>query len=231
MGKILSTISGLFFLAVTNPVWSAVVSTGGDMSYIMAPASVEAGALESSTNFWAFNEKQSYTLTTDLLVDELLAASASGVISAGTTVNSYFIHADPMGDSTLPEDAVTLVGTITFDTPILGLIWSGVACEYCPASPMYIDASDYLGSASTIYPTGGLGRGMEMDDFYAGNGTQDFITISADGYSLTTVSSAALPLRSDQLRVITAVVPLPPAFWLLGTGLVALAGVGWRRKC
>ena len=69
-----------------------------------------------------------------------------------------------------------------------------------------------------------------MDDFYAGNGTQDFITISEDGYSLTTVSSAALPLRTDQLRIITAVVPVPPAFWLLGSGLVALLGPGRKRK-
>jgi len=216
---------------MTGVSTAAIISVGGDMTTITVPSSVEPGMQESSSTIWAFEERQAYTLGSGLSVDELVGASVAGVISAGTVVNSYFLHADPIGSSDEDPDIINLTGTITFDSKILGLIWGGVACENCPSSSMYLDASDYLGLSSTLYPTGGLGRGYEVDEFYAVNGTQDSVTISTDGYSLTTVSSAAYPLYSDQLRVITAVmpVPLPLPIWLFGSGLVMLLGFSRKR--
>lgn len=209
---------------------AAIISIGGDITVISSPVSVEPGALESSSTIWAFEEKQAYTLGADLNVDEFTGTSASGVLSAGTVVNSYFLHSDPVGSSVEEIDIINLTGTITFNTKILGVIWTGEPCNGCPASPMNLDASDHLGLLSTTYPTGGLGRGYEVESFYDVNGTRDFVTISADGYSLTTISSAAFPLFSDQLRVITAVVPVPAAVWLFGTGLVGLLGFARRQQ-
>ena len=165
-----------------------------------------------------------------MAVDDLAGTSGIGTIAAGTTVNSYFLHADPVGTSTDSSDVMSITGTITFDAPILGLIWSGVSCNNCPVSNMYLDSSDYLGATGTSYPTGGLGRGYEIDDFYAINGTQDFVTISSDGYSLSTVSSAAQPLFSDQIRVVTAVVPLPLPVWMMASGLMVLFGVARKKR-
>jgi len=230
MNRILSIVCSTFLLVISGNSLAAVVSVAGDMTQISAPASVARGQLESSSTIWVFDEQQSYTLTSDLLVDELAGTSTSGSISSGTLVNSYFLHADPVGDSTEPADVVSMSGTVSFNKRILGVIWSGVACDHCPVSDMYLDTSDYLGALTTIYPTNDLGRGYEVDPVYAGNGTQDFVTISADGFSLSMVSSAALPLHSDQLRVITSVVPLPLPVWLFGSGLLALFGFARRRR-
>ena len=232
MKRLLSILCGFTLLAVTGSSWAAIVSVSGDISLIAAPASVEPGMLESSSTIWAFNEQQSYTLASDLGVDELAGTATMGTIAAGTAVNSYFLHADPLGSSTEPADVVSLSGTIHFDRRILGLIWSGTTCPTCPSTPVYLDASDYLGSLSTLYPIGdqGLGRGYEVDAQYDNNGTRDFVTISADGFSLSMVSSAALPLRSDQLRVITSVVPLPLPILMLGSGLLVLMGVARKNR-
>ena len=228
MDRLKSTLITLTFLFFTGNSWAAIVSTTG-MTVISAPTSVEPGQLESNTTVWAFTEQQSYTLTTDLAVDEVVSTSATGLLAAGTEIDSYFFHVDPVGDSGLAADGVEISGTVTFDTKILGLIWTGVPCpNNCPTSFMYLDASDYLGAPSTTYPTGGLGRGLEVEEQYTW--TRDFITLSSDGYSLTTLSSAAAPLYSDQLRVITAsAVPLPMSVWLLGSGLIGLVGFGRKR--
>lgn len=229
MIKISSILGGFIAVLVSANSLAAIVSVSGDMTQISSPASVEPGMLESSSTIWAFDEQQRYTLTDNLFVDELAGTSAAGVISAGTVVNSYFLHADPLGDSTEPADVVSMTGTITFDSRILGIIWSGTPCTNCPPSDMYLDASDYLGALGTSYPTYDLGRGYEIDSFYAGNGTQDFVSISEDGYSLTMVSSAALPLRSDQLRVVTAV-PLPLPVYLFGSGLFVLFNLARKSR-
>ena len=223
---ILTVLKSIAVLSLMSGVSSAaIVSVGGDMTLIASPSSVEPGMLESSSTIWAFDESQLYTLSSDLSVDEVVGTSSAGTISAGTVVNSYFLHADPIGNSESIPDIVNLSGTITFSTKIIGLIWTGVACDHCPETSMFLDASDYLGLSSTAYPTVGLGRGYEIDEYYTARGVNDSIIISADGYSLTTVSTATYPLYSDQLRVITAVVPVPATVWLFGTGLLGLIGV------
>jgi len=232
MNKTLSILCGVCCLATTGSGLASIVSVTGGISLIEAPASVAPGELESSTNAWAFDERQSYELSSDLMVDRLSGTTSAGTINSGTVVNSYFIHADPLGSGTDPADVVNISGTVTFDTAILGLIWTGQACNNCPVSPKYLDASDYLGAVGTIYPTGSLGRGYEVEDFYAINGTQDFVIISEDGFSLTTLSSAAQPLFSDQLRVITAAspVPLPLPVMLFCSGFLALIGFARRNR-
>ncbi len=224
--KILITICcSVGILTTAN---AAIVSTSGSISYIAAPSSVYPGAYESSDSIAAFDEQQNVILSSDLSVDYLSSTSSTGTLSTGTQINSYFVHFDPVGSSTLVTDRVTLTGSLTFGEQIIALIYTGVPCDLCPTTPENIDASDYLGKTGTFYPTGEIGRGLEPDSdpYYTGRG--DLFTLSADGLTLD-LQFTAYPLRTDQLRIITAsAVPVPAAAYLFVSGLL---GIGiWGRK-
>ncbi len=220
--KFVSVMTGL--LVTAGPLQAVPVSVSGDFALIAPPASVMPGALESSTTGWAFAEQQNVRLASDLMVDALLPGGAAGAITAGTTINSFFLHFDPLGDSNAAADVETVTGSLTFSTPIIGVIWGGLPCAQCPPSSLFLDSSDYLGDPGVLYPTGGLGRGLETEEFYARNGTQDFLTFSPD-FMTVSVSMSALPRHSDQLRIITRL-PEPGTLWLMSLGLICL---GARR--
>ncbi|WP_145999165.1 hypothetical protein [Oceanicoccus sp. KOV_DT_Chl] len=203
-----------------SPVYASLVSVSGDLQLITAPVSLNPGVLESSTTMQVFAESQGYMLQSALMVDTLYATGNSGVIAAGRSVNTYFVHMDPVGDSLEINDIVSLSGTLTFDRQILGLIWSSDVCSLCPVSDNNLDASDFFGSDNTVYPLGDLGRGYEQDAYYEGR-TLDFISISPDGMSLT-LTANSYPLRLDQMRVITTV-PVPAAGWLFLSALISLS--------
>jgi len=191
-----------FSIGITATANAAIVSTTGSVSYTTAPSSVAVGGSENSTSIIAFDEQQDLSLSSALSVDYLTSTGTTGTLATGTQLNSYLIHFDPVGTSVLLEDLVTLTGSITFSNRITGLIYSGVPCDNCPATPEYLDASDHLGATGTLYPTGELGRGLELDSdpYYTGRG--DFFSLSADGRTLD-LSFTAYPLRMDQLRVVT----------------------------
>ena len=196
-------------------------SVSGQIQIISPPSSVLANVLESDNHAFVFRERQNVTLGSDLPVDQLISSGSAGSISAGTVINSTFFHFDPVGIAVHSSDLVTVLGSITFDRPILGFIWTGVACpEPCPFSPEYLDASDFLGAAGTQYPTNGLGRGLEADAFYDHNGSRDLI-VNIDATSIG-ISATAFPDRSDQLRVITAGLPEPGTFWLFAFGMAGI---------
>jgi len=224
--KILITICcSISILTTAN---AAIVSTSGSISYITAPSSVYPGAYESSDSITSFDEQQNVILSSDLSVDYLSSTGSTGTLSTGTQINSYFVHFDPIGTSVEAIDRITLAGSLTFSEQIIGLIYTGLACPLCPVTPQNLEASDYLGQTGTIYPTDGLGRGLEpnSDPYYTGRG--DLFTLSADGLTLD-LQFTAYPLRTDQLRVITAsTVPIPAAAYLFVSGLL---GIGiWGRK-
>lgn len=176
----------------------------GDISLIPPPTDVTLDALESDTEMWVFNEVQGLVLASDLSVD---FGGTGGVISAGTKINSHFVHKDTLGGT------VTLSGTATFDEIILGII----------ASPSGLNTSDsILGLAGTSYPFGLDKRGTQIGE------VGDSITFTVDTLTLTSVTSS----RPDQLRVITAssTVPVPAAVWLFGSGLLGLVGMARRKK-
>lgn len=226
MIKLAISIVSIFFTA--GVLHAGPISVSGDFTLIAPPTSVLPGALESSTTAWAFAEQQNVTLASDLMVDQLMSGGSAGTIASGTTINSFFLHFDPVGDQNRPQDVVTVSGSLTFESAIIAVIWGGVACANCPASTMYLDTSDYLGDPGVAYPTGGLGRGLETEDYYSANGTQDFV-ISAD-YRTISVSLSAFPLRSDQLRIITRPLPEPGTLWLISIGLAFLLRVSHRAR-
>lgn len=234
------TKSGLALISLLAASWasSAVVSATGNIAQITAPTSIAGNDFESASTISLFNERQGVSLTQDLSVDELASPGAEGVISSGTSINSYFLHYNPIGEGKTVMDVVaTLTGTLTFDTQILALIWTGEACEWCPVTAKNLDSSDYLGAVGTQYSSNELGRGYEIGDHYSANGLQDIVTISPDGFSLSMVSNSTIPFYSDQLRIITAVspgqvteVPVPAAAWLFISALMSLSAIRRRAR-
>lgn len=207
---------GFIYLGALQFAHATIISTSGDIASIAAPSEVGQGLMESNSFGWTFDEQQNFTLSVDLIVDSFSSTGSGGLIAAGTAINSHFLHIDPVGDENEDGTAISYSGMITFDQVILGLVWTGDVCpEKCPLSDNNLASSDYLGAVGTIYRDD-IGRGMEVEEYYAVNGSQDFFSISADGKSLSLDLISALPLRSDQVRIITASpVPLPGAGGLL----------------
>lgn len=173
---------------------------------IAPPPSVVPGALESNVDAWVFVEKQ-VTLQAPIAVDisapgkyDNSNPNSVGVIPAGTKVQSYFIHRDPVG-----EQVGSIIGVAIAPTKILGII----------TTDANLDATDaLLGSPATIYPTGTAFRGMEIPYVIPDSLTwfNNFITIAFQS------NAAAV---TDQIRVI-ALVPEPPSQFLI---MGALAGM------
>jgi hypothetical protein len=163
---------------------AAITSTSGTILKIAPPASVVDGALENDDHFFAFDEKQCVTLTSDLAVD-ITPGGGGGTIPAGTGVSSQFIHFDATGTR-----FVSLSGSITVDQPVLGVATSAAN----------LDASDFLGTAGA-YPTGDATRGFEAIQ-------GDSASIS--GGQLTVNATVNDRFHFDQARVITACPPPPP---------------------
>lgn len=200
--------AGFVFISIqtTNTI-AATVSTTGDMTIIPPPPDVTLDVLNSDIDIWIFDEVQNFVLTTDLSVN---FGGSGGVISAGTTINSHFVHKD------IVSGLITLSGTATFDGTILGVI----------ASPTLLSASDpILGLTGTAYPTGLDRRGTQIGE---GGASADSILFSGNTLTLISESSS----RPDQVRVITAVsaVPVPAAVWLFGSGLLGFIGIARRKK-
>ncbi len=194
-------------------VQADVIATSDAANYIDAPASVVQGAFQDNSNFYVFNEKQNYTLMSDLAVDWTPSDGASlgsgngGSISAGTRVNSYFLHFDPS------SNAQEVYGQIDFSEEILAVIYTPVNLENSDGS---------LGAAGTEYGDKAW-RGYE--------GKVDLDYSSLVGPNGLWVKNWANGDFTDQARVITAApVPVPAALWLFGSGILAMLAVRRNRK-
>lgn len=186
--------------------YSSVVSTTGSVFQIAPPASAALDALESNTVAELFTERSSVLLVNNITADVMQPGAVDsqitlspGQISAGQRVDSYLIHVDPIGSlGSLP---FTYQGSVTFDTPILGLVWSTVN----------LNASDAaLGAPATLYGPINSFRGYEGPGLAS---PMDSLVLSPDRLTLS------LALRTtqyyDQIRIVTASVPEPATIALL----------------
>ncbi len=157
-----------------------------------------------SPNLYGFDEDQNILLTAPLTVNV-----GTSPIPAGTVVASHYIFFDPG-----PTQEV--IGTVNFDSEVLGIL----------TSTETLAASDFLAHTGVNYLSP-ADRGLEAGDS---------VTISGpDQILFDTVASSP----GDYVRVLTAFspggvtepapVPEPGSVVLLGSGLVALAGM-LRRK-
>ncbi|MEM8865118.1 MAG: sulfatase-like hydrolase/transferase [Planctomycetota bacterium] len=168
--------------------------TAGDVTPLAdRPVSIAAGALQQSGTLVALHERQDI-LATDLAID-VVASSGSSTLTggsntlvgnsflpAGTEYRSYLLHFD---SPTSQAGDQSLMGSITFDTPILGLLFSESTLD---ASELItgVTGSFALGDRSLL-ASGGEGLFSFSDDLYTLN-----FDLTLDQSELT------------QLRVLTA---------------------------
>lgn len=198
---------------------AAVVGTTGAVvqySDSQVPSDIATGDWENNTQIREFPEVQNFTLpaggvTADVTVPGTSPSSTSqnlstGVIPAGTVVDSYFLHFDPVGE---PNPADTLSGSITFNEPVLGLI---------ALSQTQDDSEPILGLPGVTYADGKY-HGMELEPGSGASGTNDVLTLSADRYTVSFTMSAGE--NADELRIVTAV-PEPMSLSILAAAPVML---------
>jgi len=210
----------LFILLVctlsATPIFADLYGPTGDVQYgVSIPGDLSLNANESDDTIFAFDEQRNLLLTSDLSADIVSygfynesgdLSGAGGIIAAGTRVNSYLFHADPVGEPTSP--LVVYEGSAKFSNQILGVIVQTVS----------LNATDsVLGAGGTTYYTG-VNRGLEFT-------SQDQVTLSIAYDTLTLHLETGNVL--DHVRVIEAV-PVPGAV-LLGLLGLSVAGVKLRR--
>lgn len=195
-------VAGVVLAAMASPAMAVVTSggltgdtaqaNGGVFQIIASPAAVGEDNF-GNNNVRAFNERQLVTLSS------ALAVNTGAAIAAGTVVRSHTINFDL-------SRSRTVQGFATFNTPVLGLIWSRAN----------LIASNFLGAPGTTYLTpSALGFENNAD--------------SASFLGKTVTFSLEANSPGDTFRVVTAAVPEPAAWAMLLTGF-GLVGYASRRR-
>ncbi len=206
----------LLAIGVCPMARAGIVGTTGDVRVFGPSSDLRLHARETDSFIQATNERQNVQLIGNLPVDISLPSTvpsavslnlSPGVIAAGTSVDVFLLHFDPVS---VPQQPLALSGSITFAAPVLGI-------EVLSAS---LDATDpSLGLPTTLYATGETLRGLELQVGMVGINTFDGITLSADRKTISVVLSTQLSL--DEVRIITAV-PEPSTNVLLALGGLAI---------
>jgi hypothetical protein len=216
-------------LSITATAQAGIISGSIDDSNSL-PMTFIDGTLKHNTNIFLYREQENFLLESDLNVDYFGSTKVADSISAGTLVNSFFLNFNPIGTA-VDGTSLSASGIYLFDTEILGIIWSGqrpplpvnppANFEPQPNSSELLDESDkILGLTGTTYAIDSIGRGLEVENFFSANNSQDTVTVSNFGRQLD-LTLFAKPAYADQLRVITAV-PEPSTLVLFGAAALCL---------
>lgn len=171
-----------------------VFTRGGSFIVIGNPAGLTVGNNNfDDNNVRAFNEVQNYSLASALLTD------LGGPIGAGTVIDSHYLVFDSRRNQTVQ-------GEVTFDRPVLGIIYSFAALQM----------SDGLGAPGVTYLQP-VARGLE----------QPVDIVSFIGNTVSFDLSGSSP--GDTFRVITAAAVPEPSSWAMLVVGFGLIGGGLRR--
>jgi hypothetical protein len=165
-------------LFVTPRVYGSIASSTGDVVIVPAPASVADGTNESDTQVIAFQERVGVVLPA-------LPASVSDV-PAGTIVNSYLLHFDPVGAIGASHQ---VAGSVTFNEPVLGFFYSAEALAATDA---------ILGNPNTFYGSSAA-RQAEFTGIYPPPSPLDFIGVAGNTVTVDWRANS----QADEVRVIT----------------------------
>ena len=204
--------------------YGAVIGVTGD-GVIMTPnATPNTGATANFFNdtgldrkIRAWNEQQNVELSQTIKVDLVSPntynsgnyAPGNFSILAGTYVSSHLLYFDPL-------ESATRRARFKFDQDIIGVI---VEDGTGAATDKFL-ASDFLGNPLTVYPGGHFNaRGVEFGP--------EIVTLEVGLRYLEVTLAASNP--GDQIRVITAGVPEPGTFALMGAGLLFAAALRKRK--
>lgn len=182
------------------PVTSGVLQATGLMKFVSPGPNFVPGKVEDSDHILVFPERFHVQLQTDLEVDVTEPGKYTRVrrrdkrpVASGQQVRSYLLQLNPIGEFTRKEvDHARVIGQITFDRPILGLIGK---------TALLTETDELLG-----HPLGDYGaprRGIEPsrpDD--SPDSGRDSVTLSRDRRTLSLDLSASSAV--DQIRVVVS---------------------------
>ena len=187
------------------PVTSGVLQATGLMKFVSPGPDFVPGRYEDSERILVFPERSHVQLESDLEVNVTEPGQYIRVrrqdkhpIAAGQVVRSYLLQLNPIGEFGRKEvDGARVIGQITFDRPILGLIGR---------TSLLNQTDEFLG-----HPLGSYGetrRGIEPSrpEDLPDSG-RDFVTLSRDRRTLSLDLSASSAV--DQIRVIVSESAVP----------------------
>lgn len=204
---------------------SATIIYAGQAVPIAMPSDVNRGVLHSDMDAYVFLEQSSHTLAVSLTLGitspgfyDSTGSLSVGTIAAGTPIDVYMVHADPI---TLPPSGYqTYIGSITFD-----------ATQYVAGIMVGTDrlraADSRLGASGTAYANPSEpNTGLELNTPGC-TATCGFDKIFLSPDSRTVSFHLATSDSIDQFRIVVASAPEPSTWALLGAGLAAM--IGFRR--
>lgn len=180
------------------PLTSGVLQATGLMKFVSPGPEFVPGKYEDNSQILVFQERTEFATTEEIVVDlvepgmyQRIHRTESHRIPVGTRLRSYLVQLDPVGR--LAKSAANkprVMGQVTFDRPILGLI----------ASSNKLSATDRpLGHPQGIYVK--TRRGIEPPFPHEGSDAgRDVVILSDDRRSLSVDLSAGTAI--DQIRVI-----------------------------
>ncbi|MCU0533582.1 MAG: PEP-CTERM sorting domain-containing protein [Hydrococcus sp. Prado102] len=203
----MKTLNLLLFIPLSVlipvPAMAGILSTTG-ISQIDAPSTTD---YPQASTLQVFEESTNIAFSNDDI------ALDAGSITSGRLVDSYNIYFNPESDS---SSWMRASGSITFESEILGFIWSKGNLEGSDAT---------LGASGTPYAQVGYWRELEEHDSDLA-GLSDFF-VSGGGNTLD-LSFNIWQTGYDELRVVTAATPEP--LTILGASTALGFGVFFKRK-
>jgi hypothetical protein len=201
MKKLQLSLFVLTSVLVPVPAFAGILSTTG-ITQISAPTSAD---YPTSDSIQVFSEAEDVSYpSSGINLD-------AGTIASGTSLDSYKIYFNTEDNSSSWKNAT---GSITFDKPILGLIWS---------RGNLASSDSTFGALGTPNEQTGRWRGLESNDT---SGLTDFFT--AGGGDTLNLNFNIVSEGYDELRVVTAAAPEP--LTMLGAGTAISFGVAFRKK-